>query len=220
MKQSIAADHPRSNAELPTRSLATPEPVPAMNSATAGNLIVISGPSGAGKTTLLRKLFEHCPGLRASVSATTRPPRPGERDGVDYHFLSPAEFERRRLAGEFLACCEVFGRGHWYGTLQSEVTPSLQAGKSIVLEIDVQGALAVLESYPQAITIFVRPSSPEELERRLRGRGTDSEEAIRRRLEVARRELECANRYQYQVTNDDVDRAVQEICDIIRSREV
>ena len=202
------------------RSLLAPQIGPAMNSATAGNLIVISGPSGAGKTTLLRKLFDHCPGLRASVSATTRPPRPGEQDGVDYHFLSPEEFERRRLAGEFLECFEVFSRGHWYGTLHSEVTPSLQAGKSIVLEIDVQGALAVLESYPQAITIFVRPSSPEELERRLRGRGTDSEEAIRRRLEVARRELECADSYQHQVTNDDVDRAVQEICDIIRSREV
>jgi guanylate kinase len=191
-----------------------------MNPAAAGRLIVISGPSGAGKTTLLKELFERCAGLQRSVSATTRPARAGEHDGVDYHFLSSDEFQRRRAAGEFLECFEVFGSGHWYGTLVVEVTPSLAAGKSIVLEIDVQGAMAVVERYPQALTIFVSPSSPEELERRLRGRASESEDAIRRRLEVARRELQCADRYQYQVINDDVDRAVQEICDIICSPEV
>ena len=190
-----------------------------MNAPTRGTLIVISGPSGAGKTTLLKKLFERCPGLLTSVSATTRPPRPGERHGVDYYFLTPEEFQRRSSAGEFLECYEVFGRGYWYGTLTSEVAPSLEAGKSIVLEVDVQGAMAVVQRYSEAITIFVHPSSPEELERRLRGRGTESEESIQRRLEVARRELACADRYQYQVINDDVDRAVQEICDIIRSKE-
>jgi len=182
-------------------------------------LIVISGPSGAGKTTLLKKLFECCPELSASVSATTRPPRQGERDGVDYHFLSPEEFERRRLAGAFLECFQVFGREYWYGTLQEAVAPSLAAGKSIVLEIDVQGAMAVLERYPQAVTIFVKPSSMEELERRLRDRGTESQEWQARRLAAARRELDCADRYQYQVVNDDVDRAVQEICEILRSSE-
>ncbi len=192
----------------------------AMNAPNRGNLIVISGPSGAGKTTLLKKLFERLPGLSVSVSATTRPPRPGERDGVDYYFLTPEEFQRRRAAGEFLECYEVFSCGYWYGTLLSEVAPSLEAGKSIVLEIDVQGALAVLQRYPKAITIFVHPSSVEELERRLRGRGTESEEAIQRRLEVARRELACVDRYRYQVLNDDLDRAVQEICDIVQSPEV
>ncbi len=191
-----------------------------MNASNRGKMIVISGPSGAGKTTLLKKLFERCPDLAVSVSATTRPPRPGERDGVDYHFLSPQEFQRRLSAGDFLECCEVFGRGYWYGTLRSAVSPSLAAGKSIVLEIDVQGAMAVLEKYPDAITIFVRSGSEEELERRLRARGSETEEAIERRLQVARRELACAHRYQYQVLNDDVDRAVQEICDIIRFREV
>jgi guanylate kinase len=185
-----------------------------------GKLIVISGPSGAGKTTLLKKLFERCPALTVSVSATTRPPRPGERDGVDYHFLSPEEFQRRRQAGQFLECFEVFGRGTWYGTLVSEVSPSLQAGNSIVLEIDVQGAMTVVDTYPDAITIFVHPSSLEELERRLRGRGTECEDSIQRRLEVARRELQLADRYRYQVINDDVDRAVQEICDIIHSPRV
>jgi guanylate kinase len=188
-----------------------------MNSPRPGKLIVISGPSGAGKTTLVRRVFEECPDLVASVSATTRPPRPGERDGIDYHFLSPAEFERRRQAGEFLECFEVFDRGTWYGTLAGEVTPSLEAGKSVVLEIDVQGAMEVAKRFPQAITIFVHPGSPDELERRLRGRGTDSEEAIHRRLEAASRELASADRYRYQVLNDDVEVAVRKILDIIRS---
>jgi len=190
-----------------------------MHASLPGRLIVISGPSGAGKTTLLKKLFECCPELSSSVSATTRPPRQGEQDGVDYHFLSPQEFERRRSAGQFLESFQVFGRDYWYGTLEEEVAPSLAAGKSIVLEIDVQGAMAVLERYSQAITIFVKPSSMEELERRLRGRGTESQEWQARRLAAARRELDCAKWYQYQVVNDDVDRAVQEICDILRSRE-
>jgi guanylate kinase len=190
-----------------------------MNS-TPGKLIIISGPSGAGKTTLIKRLFEEVPGLVASVSATTRLPRPGERDGVDYHFLTLDEFARRREAGEFLECFEVFGRGTWYGTLTGEVAPSLAAGKAIVLEIDVQGTLAVLERYPQAVTIFVHPASSDELEqlkRRLRARGTESEESIERRLAAARRELALADRYRYQVVNDDVETAVHEICDIIRS---
>ena len=191
-----------------------------MNATRQGKLIIISGPSGAGKSTLLRQLFARCPELRASVSATTRQPRPGEQDGVDYYFLSTQEFSRRREAGEFLECFEVFGQGHWYGTLESEVAPSLAAGKSIVLEIDVDGAMAVLKRYPDAITLFVHPSSPEELERRLRGRGTETEASIARRLEVARRELSMANRYRFEVLNDNVDRAAQEICDIIRSQEV
>ena len=191
-----------------------------VTSTTAGKLIVISGPSGAGKTTLLKHLFDECPGLLASVSATTRPPRPGEVDGVDYHFLSEEEFQRRREAGDFLECFEVFGAGTWYGTLESEVAPSLADGKSIILEIDVQGTMAVFARYPQAVTIFVHPSSVDELERRLRLRGTDSEESIQRRLAVARRELACADRYQHQVINDDVQWAVQKICEIIRSPEV
>lgn len=182
----------------------------------AGKLVVISGPSGAGKTTLLKRLYANCPRpLKASVSATTRPPRPGEVDGVDYHFLSREEFARRREAGEFLECFEVYQRGDWYGTLKSEVAPSLAAGKWVVLEIDVQGTLAVLEHYPDAVTIFVRPSSVDELERRLRDRGTESEAALQRRLEVARRELASIDRYRYQVVNDDVDRAVRELCEIL-----
>jgi len=181
-----------------------------------GRLIVVSGPSGAGKTTLLKRMFAECRRpLVASVSATTRRPRPGEVDGVDYHFLSAQEFARRREAGEFLECCEVYGRGDWYGTLHSEVTPSLAAGKWVVLEIDVQGTMAVLEQYPDAITIFVLPESYAELERRLRDRGTESDAALARRLEVARRELVSANRYRFRVVNDDLDRATREMCDIL-----
>jgi guanylate kinase len=187
-----------------------------MTSTAPGRLIVISGPSGAGKTTLVRHVFEHCPQLVASISATTRPPRQGEQDGRDYHFLSREEFERRRSAGEFIESFEVFGHGHWYGTLASEVTPSLLSGKRVVLEIDVQGMVAVLAHYPDAITIFVRPGSVEELERRLRNRGTDSSGAIERRLEVARRELACADRYQHVIINDDLEQAVRQICDILK----
>jgi guanylate kinase len=181
-----------------------------------GKLIVISGPSGAGKTTLVGRLFDRCKlPLVPAVSATTRKPRPGEINGRDYYFIDEATFEQRRLAGEFLECCEVFGSGHWYGTLRGEVTPSLASGKWVVLEIDVQGTLAVLEHYPDAITIFVRPRSLEELERRLRDRGTESEAAIQRRLEVARHEWMFAERYRHQVINDDVERSVQQLCDIL-----
>lgn len=182
----------------------------------AGKLVVVSGPSGAGKSTVLKRLFQSAPvPLAASVSATTRSPRPGEVDGVDYHFLTEEEFNHRRQRGEFLECFQVFDRGHWYGTLLSEVTPSLKGGKWVILEIDVQGALSVMERYPEAITIFLRPPSLEVLEERLRRRHTETEEAIQARLRQARDELALAHRYRYQVINDHVDRAVHEICDIL-----
>jgi guanylate kinase len=176
-----------------------------------GKLVVISGPSGVGKTTLLRRLLAALPRLVPSVSATTRPPRAGEREGVDYHFLSTEEFERRRDAGEFLEFCRVYGRQHWYGTLVAEVAPRLAAGQWVVLEIDVEGTLNVLERYPEAITIFVEPSHPDQLLHRLQGRGTESPEAMARRLEVARRELLEAHRYRHRVVNDDVDTALEAI---------
>ncbi|MBW3598827.1 MAG: guanylate kinase [Planctomycetes bacterium] len=181
-----------------------------------GRLIIISGPSGAGKSTVVAQLLRDCPlPLVLSVSATTRPPRPGEQDGVNYHFLTSQQFEERRRAGDFLECCEVFGLGYWYGTLKSEVSSGLAAGKWVILEIDVEGAMKVLPQAPEAVTVFVHPGSMEELERRLRGRGAESEEAIQRRLEIARHELTFANRYSHRVENRSVDQAVREICETL-----
>ena len=164
----------------------------------------------------MRRVYESCrvPLVRG-VSATTRPPRPDEVDGVDYHFLSSEEFQLRKERGEFLEYCQVFAHSYWYGTLEAEVATGLNAGKWVVLEIDVQGALAVTRRYADAITIFLRPSSREVLEQRLRCRGTETEEAIRRRLTQADHELILAGRYQYQVINDDMDQAVREICEIL-----
>jgi guanylate kinase len=190
-----------------------------MKEVPAGRLVVVSGPSGTGKTTVLRQAFACAPvPLVRSVSATTRSPRPGEVDGEAYHFLTPADFQARRSRGEFLECFEVFGQGHWYGTLESAVASGLEAGKWVLLEIDVKGALAVVEKYPDAITVFLRPPSLEVLEKRLRGRRTENEEAIQRRLAQARAELGLADRYGYQVVNEEgsEQRAAQEICEILK----
>jgi guanylate kinase len=183
-----------------------------------GKLVILSGPSGAGKSTVVRNLLETCSlPLALSVSATTRAPRPGEDHGVHYWFLSQEEFLRRREAGEFLESCEVFGRGDWYGTLAEPVTSGLRTGQWIILEIDTQGARSVREHVPDAITIFIQPRSVEELERRLRGRKSDSEAAIQRRLEVAREELRQADWYQHVVINDEVHVASREICRLLHT---
>lgn len=187
-----------------------------MPEASNGKLVVISGPSGVGKTSVMREVYQVCPvPLVRSVSATTRPPRPDETADVDYHFLTNGDFESHRQRGDFVECFEVFGQTYWYGTLWSEVTSGLNAGKWVVLEIDVQGALAVVERFPDAITIFLRPSSRAELERRLRGRGTETEQAICRRLAQADHEMALAGRYRYQVINDDMDQAVRDVSDIL-----
>ena len=180
-----------------------------------GKLIVVSGPSGSGKSTLLDRLFAAPPGnLRRSVSATTRSPRQGEEDGRDYHFLSLEEFERRRATGEFLEDVEVYP-GRWYGTLKSEVEPSLRAGESVILEIDVRGADRARQAYPDSVSIFVQTRTLEELEARLCNRQTESAADIARRLETARQEITYADQYNYRVINDDPDQAMADLRNII-----
>jgi len=180
----------------------------------SSRLVVISGPSGAGKSTVVRELMDSCPlPLYLSVSATTRQPRRGEVEGEDYFFLTSEQFASRRAAGDFLESKEY--AGNWYGTLQSQVTAGLAEGKWVILEIDVEGTLAVLEKHPEALTIFVHSGSVEELARRLRARNTESEEALARRLETAIRELAQKDRYRYQVINRDVQQAVREVSDIL-----
>ncbi|MGI9456141.1 MAG: guanylate kinase [Aeoliella sp.] len=190
--------------------------MPSKTLPTSGQLVILSGPSGVGKSTIVAELLERFAGrLRLSVSATTRPPRPGEVPGEQYHFLSSEEFADRREAGEFLECMEVFGRGYWYGTLLGEVRPSLAEGQWVILEIDVDGAKEARRQFPEVVSIFITVDSEEELERRLRDRQTDSEEAIRRRLEVARHEMAQADSYTYQVVNSDIETTVGAIADIL-----
>lgn len=184
-------------------------------------MVVISGPSGVGKSTVVPMIMQRLAGkLERSISATTRKPRPGEQNGVDYYFMEPEEFARRREAGEFLETVEVFGRGHWYGTLWDAVRPRLAKGKWVLLEIDVAGAEKVLQQFANAITIFIRPRSIDELEKRLRTRGTENEEAVSRRLEVAKREIDMADQYTYQVVNDTVAEAVDNIVHILEDQGI
>jgi len=192
-----------------------------MDETNASRLVIISGPSGAGKSTVVRRLLAVCDlPLCLSVSATTRSPRPGEVDGADYHFLSQAEFDRLRKADAFLEYKEVFGRGHWYGTLRDEVASGLKQGKWVILEIDVQGALAVMGCPGfRPVTLFIHPGGMEELERRLRDRGTESEDAITRRLETAGGEMRYLHHYQFEIINSSVETAVAEICQILRDQK-
>ncbi len=183
-------------------------------------VFLLSGPSGVGKTTIVRRLLERSPvPLMKAVSATTRPPRAGEVDGEAYYFLTQEEFDRKREAGEFLECAEVHHSGYWYGTLRSELERARKAGAWSFLEIDVEGALAVMKEYPDAVSVFLVVPSVEDYERRLRARGTESEQVIRRRLKTAAEELKYADRYDYQVVNDDLERAVEEISQILISQQ-
>ena len=181
-------------------------------------VLVLSGPSGSGKSTVVRELAGACSEpVRPCVSATTRPPRDGEVDGRDYHFLSGDEFRRRREAGAFLETAEVHGRGYWYGTPWDEVDAAASAGAWALLEIDVVGCRAVLERYPDAVTVFLMTSTEEEFVRRLRARGTESDVDIARRLETAKAELREADGYRHRVYNDDLPAAVAQLCDILRA---
>lgn len=181
----------------------------------AARVFVITGPSGVGKGTLIRDLRGRVPGLELSVSATTRDPREGEADGIDYHFLTADEFDERALASDFLEHATF--SGNRYGTLRSEIERTLDAGSSVVLEIEVQGARQVRAAMgDEAVLIFIMPPDPESLRDRLLGRGTDSAEAIERRLETAKQELEASQEFKHVVVNDELDRAAGELEAIVR----
>jgi len=174
----------------------------------AGGLIVVSGPSGSGKTTIARTLLRDMPSFRFSVSATTRPMRTGEREGVDYHYLSRDEFQRRVAAGEFVEWEEVYG--NLYGTLRVEVDGALARGQNLLFDVDVKGALSIKERYPGALLIFIRPPSRATLEARLRARSTEDESTVLRRLARTDMELELGSRFDRQVVNDVLDRTIAE----------
>jgi guanylate kinase len=178
-------------------------------------VFVITGPSGVGKGTLIRGLLSRVPLLELSVSATTRPPRPGEVDGVDYHFLTPAEFERRIEEGDFLEWASY--SGNRYGTLRSEIEKRLAAGVPIVLEIEVQGARQVRRAMPEAIAVFISPPSREALRTRLVGRGTDSSDQVEERMRTAEQELLAQPEFGHVVVNDRLEDATDDLERIVRS---
>lgn len=181
-----------------------------------GVLLVLAGPSGVGKGTVGRRLLEREADLAWSVSCTTRPPRPGEVDGVDYHFVTREEFERMRAEGGFLEHFEVYGQ--LKGTPRAPVEARLASGRDVLMEVDVQGALAVREQMPDALLVFIRAPSPEVQRQRLLGRGTDDPEQIARRLATAAQEEAQAARFDAVVVNDDLERAVDEVAAILESR--
>jgi guanylate kinase len=177
-------------------------------------VFVITGPSGVGKGTLIRTLLERIPELELSVSATTRAPRPGEQDGVAYHFLDDDEFERRVQAGEFVEHASYSGRR--YGTLRSELERRTGAGAPVVLEIEVQGARQIRRTMPEAVRIFIAPPTEEALRNRLVGRGTDDPEQVEARLRTAREELAAQREFPHVVVNDRLDDAVEALEEVVR----
>ena len=180
----------------------------------SGTLFVITAPSGAGKTSLIEAVMREDPTLKISVSYTTRTPRKGEKDGVDYHFIDQARFLEMRSRDEFLESAEV--HGNYYGTSRRVIRDALERGDDLILEIDWQGAQQVRRLYPGCIGIFILPPSVDELERRMRSRAQDSEAVIRRRVENAREELAHAGEFNYAIINKDFETAKHELAEIIR----
>ena len=179
----------------------------------SARLFVVSGPSGVGKGTLVARVRDRLPGLGLTVSATTRAPREGEKNGVSYYFMDDSEFARRVENGEFLEWANV--HGHRYGTLRAEAERLMAEGSSVVLEIDVQGGLNVRKVYPDVVLVFIEPPSIGEPERRLRGRGTEDESSIELRLANANHEMELASLYDVRIVNDDLERATDELVSTI-----
>lgn len=180
-------------------------------------LLVVSGPSGAGKDTVVKRLMEKHPEIEISVSATTRAPRPGEVEGADYYFLAKEGFEQKIARGEMLEYVNYCG--NYYGTPKAEVDRRLDQGTTVVLVIEVVGAGHMKRLYPESTLVFIMPPSIEELGRRLRGRGTEEEQVVLKRLARAAEELELAHEYDFSVVNDDVDRCADELYDILRRRQ-
>lgn len=176
-------------------------------------LFVVSGPSGAGKSTLVRRLLASVPDLDFSVSWTTRPARAGETEGVDYHFVDDAEFDRREKAGEFLEWARVHGRR--YGTSARDVEKSLASGRDILLDVDTQGARSVRARRPDAVLVFILPPGKDALVSRLRGRRLESADEVEKRLRNAVAEIRQGNAYDYLIVNDDVDRALAALQGIV-----
>ncbi|MEY3332421.1 MAG: hypothetical protein RLZZ176_721 [Cyanobacteriota bacterium] len=174
-----------------------------------GKLIVLTGPSGVGKGTLMNAILQRYPELHYSVSATTRSPRPGEVNGKNYHFITRSEFEKLVTQGEFLEWAEF--AGNFYGTPREAVLNHIQSGELVVLEIELEGARQIRHTFPSALSIFILPPSFAELEKRIRGRGQDTEEAISRRLNRAEEEIAAADEFDLQIINDDFEEALQEI---------
>lgn len=177
-----------------------------------GKLYVVSGPSGAGKSTVCKEVRKIL-GINLSISATSRSPREGEINGVDYYFLTVQEFEEKIKNGEFIEYAKV--HNNYYGTLKSEVEKRLKNGEKIILEIDVQGGIQVKEKFPDAQLIFFKTETEEELERRLRGRQTDSEETIALRLKNSLKELEYEEKYEFTVINKEIEQACRDLINII-----
>ena len=180
-----------------------------------GTLFIISAPSGAGKTSLVRALIDSCQNLEVSISFTTRPVRPGERDGVDYHFVNRESFQKLIQAGDFLEYAQVFD--HYYGTSRSQVLAQLERGLDIILEIDWQGAQQVRRSMANTVSIFILPPSRKALEERLTSRKQDSAAVIKRRLQDAMTEISHYDEFDYVVVNDDFDSTLREMEEIIKS---
>jgi guanylate kinase len=185
----------------------------------AALFVVLSGPSGAGKSTLMQRFVERYPDFVRCLSVTTRPPRGSERDGVDYFFVSEEEFAHRVEHDELLEHAQVFGK-HSYGTPRSFVEQQLAANRSVIKDVDVQGAFTIRGTFPGALHVFVVPPDRAEIERRLRSRGTETEEAIRRRLNEAERELGVWDRYDYLIINRDIERAVDDLAVIVAAERL